>query len=341
MEQSLGKRIMFCRKKQGLTQDKLAEMLGVTAQAVSKWENDLSCPDIGMLPKLAEIFGITTDELLGYKTEPVHDAQVVEEYPQEDGENEGLHIQKGNWEFKYDSGKRGAVFFAVMVLAVGILSVLSKVLSWDVSFWQILWPTALLVFGIQGLVSKFSFFSVGSTLFGGYFLLSNLGFLQLDLGDMVFPVIVVLFGLSLLADALRKPKKPRFTVTHKGEEPGERRMHKDYSIHGGRFDCSMCFGDNRQYVAMDRLEGGEIDCSFGDFVVDLSGCKEVGENCRIEADCSFGNLVILVPSRYQLVPESSTTFAHFDTEGTPDENPAGFIRMECDVSFGQITVRYI
>ena len=65
MEQTLGKRIMEHRKALGLTQDQLAEKLGVTAQAVSKWENDQSCPDITMLPKLADIFGITTDALLG------------------------------------------------------------------------------------------------------------------------------------------------------------------------------------------------------------------------------------------------------------------------------------
>ena len=64
MEQSLGKRIVQYRKQMGLTQDQLAEQLGVTAQAVSKWENDISCPDINMLPRLAEIFGTTTDTLL-------------------------------------------------------------------------------------------------------------------------------------------------------------------------------------------------------------------------------------------------------------------------------------
>ena len=50
MEETLGKRIMRHRKALGLTQDQLAEQLGITAQAVSKWENDQSCPDIAMLP---------------------------------------------------------------------------------------------------------------------------------------------------------------------------------------------------------------------------------------------------------------------------------------------------
>lgn len=64
---TLGERIAYYRKQTGLTQEQLAEKCSVTAQAVSKWENDISAPDISLLPKLAEIFRITTDELLGVK----------------------------------------------------------------------------------------------------------------------------------------------------------------------------------------------------------------------------------------------------------------------------------
>ena len=75
---TLGKRIAYHRKTLGLTQEQLAEKLGVTAQAVSKWENDQSCPDIGILPQLAEIFGVTTDALLGREA-PAKLAEVVTE----------------------------------------------------------------------------------------------------------------------------------------------------------------------------------------------------------------------------------------------------------------------
>lgn len=70
----LGKEITKCRKKLGMTQETLAQTLGVTNQAVSKWELDQSCPDIQLLPQLADIFGITVDELFGRevkKQEPV------------------------------------------------------------------------------------------------------------------------------------------------------------------------------------------------------------------------------------------------------------------------------
>ncbi len=53
------------RKKLGLTQEALAQSLGVTNQAVSKWESGQSCPDIALLPSLADIFGITIDQLFG------------------------------------------------------------------------------------------------------------------------------------------------------------------------------------------------------------------------------------------------------------------------------------
>lgn len=70
MNQTLGSRIAELRRKKNMTQEELANALGVTPQAVSKWENDLSCPDITLLPQLARLFGVTTDELLGNQSQP-------------------------------------------------------------------------------------------------------------------------------------------------------------------------------------------------------------------------------------------------------------------------------
>lgn len=60
---TLGNKIAFLRKQHSLTQEALAQKLEVTNQAVSKWEADICCPDIQLLPKIADIFGITLDEL--------------------------------------------------------------------------------------------------------------------------------------------------------------------------------------------------------------------------------------------------------------------------------------
>ncbi len=61
MNSSLGSRIAELRRKKNMTQEDLANALGVTPQAVSKWENDLSCPDITLLPDVARLFDVTTD----------------------------------------------------------------------------------------------------------------------------------------------------------------------------------------------------------------------------------------------------------------------------------------
>lgn len=61
---SLGTRIAQKRRNKGITQEGLAEQLGISSQAVSKWENDVSCPDIGLLPDLARLLDCTVDELL-------------------------------------------------------------------------------------------------------------------------------------------------------------------------------------------------------------------------------------------------------------------------------------
>ncbi len=77
MEKTLGMRIGEYRRAKGLKQDELAEMLGVSPQAVSKWENNISCPDIMLLPELSRILGVSTDELLSGKTEVQPKVQYV------------------------------------------------------------------------------------------------------------------------------------------------------------------------------------------------------------------------------------------------------------------------
>ena len=60
-------KIAVLRKSRGFTQQELADLLGVSFQTVSKWENHVTMPDITMLPALAELFEVSVDELLGLK----------------------------------------------------------------------------------------------------------------------------------------------------------------------------------------------------------------------------------------------------------------------------------
>lgn len=61
----MGEILRTLRREKNLTQEELAEVLGVSPQAVSRWENDVSLPDITLLPGLADFFDVTLDELMG------------------------------------------------------------------------------------------------------------------------------------------------------------------------------------------------------------------------------------------------------------------------------------
>jgi len=65
----LADKIIRLRKKNGWSQEELADKMNIYRQAVSKWERDLSFPDISSIPKLAEIFEVSVDELIQVKTE--------------------------------------------------------------------------------------------------------------------------------------------------------------------------------------------------------------------------------------------------------------------------------
>ncbi len=94
MKLTLGEKIKELRKRDGRKQEDLANVLGVTNQAVSRWEKDGSYPDMEMIPAIANYFGITIDELFGYENDREKKItaiiQKVDEY-------DIKHSDDGNW----------------------------------------------------------------------------------------------------------------------------------------------------------------------------------------------------------------------------------------------------
>ena len=62
---NIGEKICQLRKERGMTQEMLAEQLVISAQAISKWERGIANPDLELIPRIAKLFSISTDELLG------------------------------------------------------------------------------------------------------------------------------------------------------------------------------------------------------------------------------------------------------------------------------------
>ncbi len=111
----LCERITNLRKDNGLTQEALASKLGISFQAVSKWENGLSCPDIALLPELADIFGVSIDELFGRAPKAAASAPAPEGEEQEAYQSSSEDFSFLPWE---DDGKlRAAAFIGRRLVA--------------------------------------------------------------------------------------------------------------------------------------------------------------------------------------------------------------------------------
>ena len=338
MEETLGKRIAAHRKRLGLTQDALATALGVTAQAVSKWENDQSCPDITMLPKLSDVFGVTTDALLGLEKKEIQTAEA--EAPEE---TEAPPAPAGAWELKWDSGRKSSVAFAVWILLLGglaLLCALNKERNAP-SLWTLAWTSGLLVFGLSGLYPKFRFFRLGCALFGGCFLLFELGVLPFYLEwKFMIPSLLLLFGLALLCDALRRPAHGSFQVSHNGKAVSGCKFN-DFQCEGESFTCSTVFGSNLYPVELTRLSDGSAEVCFGEMTVDLRSCGDIAGNCFLDLDCAFGRLNLLLPRSCRAELHNDTSFGSVEVQGAPCSDAACVISVKCDVSFGQISVQYL
>ena len=121
-EETFGQRLSRIRKEKGLTQEDIAKKIVISPQAVSKWENDVSSPDILVLSSLADILGVSVDTLLGredFKSEDIKEEKVEQEektveedkdtsdvydkvFIEDDGDE--VHIGKGGIHIKDKNG---------------------------------------------------------------------------------------------------------------------------------------------------------------------------------------------------------------------------------------------
>ena len=332
MEKTLGKRIVAHRKRLRWTQEQLAEKLGVTAQAVSKWENDQSCPDITMLPHLAALFGTTTDELLG--KEKVHEGKVIVDNDDEDDEDSG-------WESHWDGSRKGALTVAIYNLLLGGLFLLVRAKNWDVSFWSIAWPSAMLVFGFSHMLSRPRFLNITGTVLGGYFLINNLGIFSLSIDkSLILPILGLIFGLCTLFDALRKPNKKNPFRLHKRGKPS-RNTSKHFTQEGEHFETNLSFGETNHTVTLPRLSSGNASVNFGEMTLDLTHCGEIADGCYLELDVNFGEMNLKLPKEYGVEIDNGAHFGDISTHGHPEEPVMGTIRISGNVSFGELDIYYV
>lgn len=333
---TLGKRILYHRKRLGLTQDQLAEKMGVTAQAVSKWEHDLSCPDVTTLPRLADLFGITTDELLGVprQEEKVHVGEVV-------GLREEKKGSSKSWSLEFRPDKSGAVF-ALFLIALGGLYIAVTLLNLDVSFWSLLWPTALMGLGVSCCLDRVSVFGVGTTAAGLYFLLVKLDVLpSLLTWPLVLGALLVLWGASVILERPRRKKKGWHGNVQSDDHGREGKPRREFYVDDGYVKSEIAFCSDTIRVQTQELRGGKVELGFGSLILDFTGCESVAPGCALYLDSAFSSLVVQTPRRYRVELELDRTGTSVDISGRSDAEPQGVIRLQGDCAFGSLKIQYI
>lgn len=354
-KETLGKRIAALRKEKGLTQEQLAEKVGVSAQAVSKWENDISCPDITLLPLLADLFDVSVDELLGVK--PVEPHVIIldkDESPDDSKKGKGSF----NWEWNKHNGQWSTIAFCIGAILVCLFFLLH---SWAGMFpyspiekypdiilngWNYVWPLLVFTFG---LISIRSSITMGVTMMalGGYEFVRRIliGYQVCKLPEIAWYVILLIFAIAwLLSIILNKSffRRKRCCAERNGVYTEKGRHSKmEYTDDNNYLKADMHFGNSTIVYDRDLLVGGDIDSSFGDYTVDLTNVVTFAQNCLLKVDTSFGNITILLPRSVSMVKSSDTSFAAFSVSGDPDPNATQTIIIRADVNFGAVQVKYL
>ena len=341
-EITMGQRIAQRRKALNMTQENLAQRCGVTAQAVSKWEHDQSCPDISILPKLAKILGITADELISGQA-PELDPEPRKEEQQEEELRAGIHVESDNgkkWDIHFDPPKKASFSASMWLICVGLLMLAGPLLSLkQMGFWSAVWISALIVWGVSGMLRRIRFSNTVAALGGVYFALEGLGLLKLELGwEILFPALILLLGLSLMLDGARTRHSggSHFHVVAPGVGNSG-----DCWVEDGFLRYADSFGEQHFRVDAPELSGGNVSVSFGEHVLDFSGVERVTDGCTLEVSSSFGEVVLRIPRRFRVNFVTSKSFAELSVRGEPDAEPEGVIQLISRLSFGELRVEYI
>lgn len=197
----IGRFICSLRKDKGLTQSALAELLNISNRTVSKWETGEGLPDISLLPDLAKVLGVTTDEILEGKKAPAEKSAdiKVEEVANKDNL---LNLFKIAFVI--------SLFFAIFGMLFGTITELYCIWAFNILFythWEIMFVAVSLVAVVAaGLV-----FSVGVTRLSVAFSKTEIIALCKKKG-LWLSVISVIFPLSFIARIIELSRFGYYTL---------------------------------------------------------------------------------------------------------------------------------
>lgn len=184
----IGRFICSLRKDKGLTQSALAQLLNISNRTVSKWETGEGMPDISLLPDIAKVLGVTTDELLAGKKAPAEKSAdiKVEEVANKDNL---LNLFKIAFII--------SLFFAIFGMLLGTITELYCIWAFNILFYTH-WEIMFVAISLVAIVAAGLVFSVGVTRLSVAFSKTEIIALSKKKG-LWLSVISVIFPLSFIA----------------------------------------------------------------------------------------------------------------------------------------------
>lgn len=334
--ETLGKRIAALRKAKGWTQEQLAAQLGISAQAVSKWENDISCPDISILPALAALLGVRVDTLLGVpaagQDTAAFQAAAAEAQAEEATASGAGH--KVDW---------GGVAFAIALILLGLSFILNKQLGISPDIWGLVWPSVVLGLGVIWFLRQLAPFGLGVAFIGFYYLLQNLGDpLPFPLTwDLIWPMILILLGVDILLNLLGVKRRlgNRFQSRHwESWQQGQAGFVEEKEC----IQIQAIFTEDDRRIKAPCLRGGKVRLVFGAGKLDLTQVQTLGDRgaAVLNLEVIFGGYTLFIPRHFRVDNQVTAVFGGSTINGSPLE-PTATLTLTGKVIFGGLDIRYV
>ena len=336
---TIGKKIMSLRKEAGLTQEQLAEKLGISPQAVSKWENGISCPDISMLPVLASLFRVTVDDLLGVERIEPEKPNVAEAINTNEGECDGgyqgccedEHHHKGRWH---------GIGFALLLIGLGVAYLVSRRFGFSPNLWSIVWPAVVLGLGVSWFVKQLAPLGLGVAFVGFYYLMHNIGRpLNFVLSwDLIWPVALVLLGLGIIIDISRWGGhwRDRWDKWRHGKEAIE------YSEESGYLKARAMFAEANHRIKGEKFIGGKVHYTFAGGELNFFNVRDFSEDgsATLDVHFVFAGCELLLPPHIRVDNRINAVFGGVELK-SGSQNPTLTLVLTGDVVFAGMEIRYI
>lgn len=208
---------------------------------------------------------------------------------------------------RYEAGSAERFVPAIVLIAVGAVFLLNNLHLLYVRDIFRFWPVALVAWGVAKMVDSRA---AGGRLAGGIifgtgtiFLADTLGYLDVPMRDLWWPVLLIGFGLMMLLT--------KGTGWHPGVDTG--------TVKSGIPKEAAVFGGGKRVIADPNFQGGKYDAVFGGYELDLRRAEIQGDAAVLELNAVFGGIEARVPESWSVVLDGGGVFGGFvDNTSQPD-----------------------